>query len=135
MKYSKGSLWDFEGSEKQMKAFKKQMRGSKTQMEALEKQMEALEKQMKAFKKKMKASKKQTEAFEKQRERQAQMPQPPQRATMAAPPSTDCSWQKPKPGWAPFGAAALHQAVHCSVPASTPARPVPPSPRQGISTS
>jgi hypothetical protein len=50
------------------------------------------------------------------------------------PPSADCTWQNPKLGEeAPGGAAALHHAVHCSVPASTPE--VPASPRQGIATS
>ena len=62
-----------------------------------------------------------------------QIPQPPQRATIAVPPSTDCTWQNPKLGVAPGGAAALHHAVHCSVPAST--LEIPASPRHGIATS
>ena len=63
-----------------------------------------------------------------------QIPQPPQRATIAIPPSTDCTWQKPKVGEeAPGGAAALHHALHCSVPASR--LEIPASPRQGIATS
>jgi hypothetical protein len=62
------------------------------------------------------------------------MPQPPQRAIIAEPPSTASIWQKPKPGLGvPGGATALHHAVHCAVPASTPAKPLPPSPTQGIS--
>jgi hypothetical protein len=54
---------------------------------------------------------------------------------ISVPPSTDCSSQNPKPGVGALGgAAALHHAVHCSVPASTPETPVPASPTQGIST-
>jgi hypothetical protein len=63
-----------------------------------------------------------------------QMPQPPQEAIIAAPPSTGKAWQK-STICVPGGATALHQATHGIFElASEPPSGVPASLSQGIST-